>query len=143
MGDVRPERVLCPGTARGELLVLEDSLSFWGGFDPAEGRIIDRLHPQAGQSMAGKVLALPASRGSGGTPAGLAEALRRGSGPVAVILGRIDVNIAIGAMVAARLYGEDVPVMLVRPDDYAALRTGSLVTIAADGQITVDDPQPA
>jgi len=52
MGDVRPERVLCPGTARGELLVLEDSLSFWGGFDPAESmQRLQRMADEHGRSM--------------------------------------------------------------------------------------------
>ena len=49
-------RVLIPGLARGEALVLEESLSFWGGFDPAEGRIIDVHHPQYRQQVAGKIL---------------------------------------------------------------------------------------
>ena len=70
-------RVLAPGTAEGPLLVLSEALSFWGGFDPASGRIVDRHHPQAGAVLAGQVLALPESRGSAGTPAGLAEAIRR------------------------------------------------------------------
>ncbi|MGH4002221.1 MAG: aconitase X swivel domain-containing protein, partial [Pseudonocardiaceae bacterium] len=46
------------GTAVGTLLVLEAPLSFWGGSELASGRIVDERHPQLGQSMAGRVLAM-------------------------------------------------------------------------------------
>lgn len=125
--------VLHSGQARAPLLVLDEPLSFWGGFDPGTGRIIDRHHPQCGAQVSGQVLAMPGSRGSAGTPAGVAEAIRRGCGPTAIILARRDVNIAIGAMVAARLYGVAVPVIAVD----AALPAGGMAEIAADGRITI------
>jgi predicted aconitase with swiveling domain len=67
----------------------------------------------------------------------VAESIRRGTGPVAVLLGSADVNIAIGAMVADRLYGSAVPVLAVAPEDYRRLRTGDEIAIAADGTVTV------
>jgi len=33
------------GEAVGELLVCATGLSFWGGVDPTDGRIIDQHHP--------------------------------------------------------------------------------------------------
>ena len=130
--------VLNPGHARAPALVLDEPLSFWGGFDPVLGTVIDRNHPQSGACLAGKVLVLPGSRGSAGTPAGLAEAIRRGAGPVAVLLGTKDVNIAIGAMVAARLYNLEVPVLFVKSDDYDRLAPGDEICVAADGTVTVE-----
>jgi len=129
--------VLNPGQGRGQALVLDEALSFWGGFDPALGTIIDRQHPQCGACLAGKVLVMPGSRGSAGTPAGLAEAIRRGVGPVAILLRAEDVNIAIGAMVAARLYGNMVPVLVVKSEDYDRLASGDEISVAADGTVTV------
>ena len=38
--------VLNPGQCRARALVLDEPLSFWGGFDPADGTIVDRHHPQ-------------------------------------------------------------------------------------------------
>ena len=35
-----------PGRATGAALPLRQALSFWGGVDPADGRIIDPHHPQ-------------------------------------------------------------------------------------------------
>ncbi len=132
--------VLNPGRCRAPALVLDEPLSFWGGFDPVRGTVVDRHHPQQGTCLAGKVLVMPGSRGSAGTPAAIAEAIRRGVGPVAVLLGTKDVNIAVGAMVADRLYGNAVPVLAVAPEDYPRLRTGDEVAIATDGTVTVTDP---
>jgi predicted aconitase with swiveling domain len=87
-------RVLIPGHATGPALVLDDTLSFWGGFEPSNGEIIDVHHPQFGQVVGGSVLFIPQSRGSAGTPGGIAETLRNGSGPLAFVLGEPDVNIS-------------------------------------------------
>jgi predicted aconitase with swiveling domain len=129
--------VLNPGECRADGLVLDEPLSFWGGFDPVHGTVVDSHHPQRGASVAGKVLVMPGSRGSAGTPAGIAEAIRRDAGPVAVLLGVADVNIVIGAMVADRLYGGTTPVLSVASEDYARLRTGDQVAIGLDGVVTV------
>ena len=130
--------VLNPGQARAPTLVLDEPLSFWGGFDPALGTIIDHQHPQNGACLAGKVLVMPGSRGSAGTPAGLAEAIRRGVGPVAILLRTPDVNIAIGAMVAARLYDLEAPVLVVKSEDYDRLASGDKVCVATDGTVAVE-----
>ena len=73
-------RVLVVGTASGQALVLDEPLSFWGGFDAETGRVIEERHPQAGASIAGRVLVMPSGRGSSSSSSVLAEALRRGTG---------------------------------------------------------------
>ena len=122
--------VLNPGTAQGPLLKLAEPLSFWGGFDPSDGRILDRNHPQAGRHIAGTVLALPGSRGSAGTPAGLAEAMRTRVGPVAILLPAPDVNITIGAQVADHLYRTATPVWVIAPADFETLASGTQLHLA-------------
>jgi predicted aconitase with swiveling domain len=129
--------VLNPGQCHAVALVLDEPLSFWGGFDPTSGVIVDQHHPQCGDCIAGKALVMPGSRGSAGTPAALAEAIRRGVGPAAVLLGTADVNITIGAMVAGHLYGGAIPVLAVALEDYPRLRTGAEVIVAADGTVTL------
>ncbi|MEO0618171.1 MAG: DUF126 domain-containing protein [Pseudomonadota bacterium] len=123
------EAVLHPGFAKAPALKLSEALSFWGGFDPRDGRILDPAHPQRGEIVTNHVLAMPGSRGSAGTPAGIAEAMRRGVGPAAIVLLRPDVNIAIGAQVASRLYGSELPVVLVTKETFAGLDTGTTVLI--------------
>ncbi len=128
-------RVLIKGTASALALVLDESLSFWGGFDPARGEIIDVHHPQFGERVTGRILFIPESRGSAGTPGGIAETLRNGSGPVAFVLGEPDVNIAVGALVANRLYDLRVPVVQISRDAMRRFRSGSRVEIGSDGRV--------
>jgi len=130
-------RVLIPGRASGPALVLDDTLSFWGGFDPALGEIIDVHHPQFGQRVGGLIMFIPESRGSAGTPGGIAETLRNGSGPRAFVLGERDVNIGVGALVANRLYALEIPVLTVTLDDMAQIRSDDRIEIDRQGLISI------
>ena len=76
---------MVPGAADGELLYSDVGLSFMGGVDPSTGRVIDTHHPLHGQSVAGKVLALPSGRGSCSGSATLFELLLNGQAPAALI----------------------------------------------------------
>ncbi len=129
-------RVLTRGSAAGPALVLSESLSFWGGFDPVTGIILDQQHPQAGACLQGRIVLLPGARGSGGTPACIAESLRRATGPAGIILKTADINIATGTLVAKTLYGANCPVVTVTPTDYDALLNANHLTITEDGTIT-------
>ncbi|MEM1411167.1 MAG: DUF126 domain-containing protein [Pseudomonadota bacterium] len=82
---------LVPGRCEAPVLVLTEPLSFWGGVDPASGRVIDRQHPQHGACIAAKVLVLPGIRGSTAAPGALLELLARGSGPAALLTARFEV----------------------------------------------------
>lgn len=103
---------LVEGEATGEVLVLEKPLSFWGGYDPGTGLITDVAHPQHGQSLAGTIVAMPHGRGSSSSSAVLAEALRVGTGPAAILLGEPDQIVVTGVLVARLLYGVECPVVV-------------------------------
>ena len=124
-------RVLAAGTARGEAMVLEEPLSFWGGIDPATGDIIDRRHPQEGDNVTGRVVVMRSGRGSSSSSTVLAEAIRAGTAPAAIVLAESDPILAMGAMVAGALYGLSLPVVVVPPDDFSRIRTGDIVTVDA------------
>lgn len=129
--------VLIAGSANGPALVLDDTLSFWGGFNPHNGEIIDVHHPQYRQLVGGSILCIPRSKGSAGTPGGIAETLRNGSGPLAFVIGDRDVNISIGTMVANRLYDLEIPVLEVSLSDMTRIRSGDQLTIERRGLISV------
>ena len=114
--------VLHGGTGEGDVLALDEPLSFWGAFDPRNGVVIDVNHPQRGQCIAGKVLMMERTRGSGTAPGGMAEAIRLGTAPAAIILVTPDVNLAIGALVAQTLYGRSCPVFAVDAAAWQAFR---------------------
>jgi predicted aconitase with swiveling domain len=120
--------------ATGRALVLGEPLSLWGGLDPASGLIIDARHPQRGASVAGRVLVMPLGRGSSSSASVLAEAVRAGTAPAAIVLGEPDLILAIGAAVAEELYGVTVPVV-VAPERIGTIRDGDSVRIGPSGAI--------
>ena len=129
--------VLVAGEASGTALVLQEPLSFWGGFNPANGEIIDIHHPQYQQRVTGKVLFISESRGSAGTPGGIAETLRNGSGPSAFVLAERDVNIGVGTLVANQLYQLEVPVLAISLQQMSEIMTGSKISIHRTGKISI------
>ncbi|UYM03458.1 aconitase X swivel domain-containing protein [Solicola gregarius] len=122
--------VLHAGTGTGPLLKLDGPLSFWGGVDGA-GQIIDRHHPQFGVSLRGRVLAMESGRGSSSSASVLAELLRTGNGPAAIVMARPDAIVTLGALVAAELYGCATPVVVLSREDYARVRGGVRTTVDA------------
>lgn len=124
-------RTLVPGAARGAVLVLDEPLSFWGGMDPRDGRVIDHHHPQLGAILAGRVVAMPSGRGSSSAPSVLAEAIRAGTAPAALLLREPDPMVALGAVVAAELYGAACPVVVLDAAAYDALEEGAVVRVEA------------
>jgi predicted aconitase with swiveling domain len=122
-------RPLTRGRKRGEVLRSEVPLSFWGGVG-ADGVVVDAHHPLRGRSLAGRVLVMVSGRGSSSSSSVLAELLRTGKGPVAIVLARPDPIIALGAIVADELYSIATPVVVV-PEADLALVTGS-VTVTSD-----------
>jgi predicted aconitase with swiveling domain len=133
-------RVLNSGTASGHVLHLTEPLSFWGGFDPLSGAIVDVHHPQRGENLAGRIVLMASSRGSGTAPGALAESIRRQTGPAALVMVESDVNLAIGAAVAATLYGRSIPVLTVSPDDFSIISTWSSASISDGGDVTPASP---
>lgn len=118
-------------TGAPRALVLDEPLSLWGGLDPATGRIIDAHHPQRGHDVAGRVLVMPAGRGSSSSASVLAEAVRARTAPVAIVLGEPDLILAIGAAVAEELYGVQVPVLVLPPAERGRIGDGDAVDLDA------------
>ena len=104
-------RPLIEGSASGAALVLDEPISLWGGLDPTSGEIVEANHPRRGASVTGRILVMPAGRGSSSSATVLAEAIRLGTGPAGIVLGEPDDIVAIGALVAAELYGRSTPVV--------------------------------
>jgi predicted aconitase with swiveling domain len=116
-------------------LALDEPLSLWGGVDPADGRIVEPRHPQHGATVTGRVLVMPAARGSSSSASVLAEMVRAGTAPAAVILGEPDLILALGSAVAAELYGVHLPVLVLADAARRRIVTGSMVTVAEDGAV--------
>lgn len=132
MAEAVTARPLVPGDATGTALVLTEPLSLWGGMDMTTGAVTDPHHPQCGAVVAGRVLVMPSGRGSSSSPSVLAEAIRGGVGPAAIVLGEADPLVALGAMVADELYGVAVPVVVADAATYRRIADGAALTVRAD-----------
>lgn len=131
---MNPLQIIVAGPlVRAEALVLDAPISFWGGIDNETGEIIDHSHPQRGVLIGGTCLIVPMIRGSGGTPGSLADLLRRGCGPKAIILGYPDINVMTGIIVAATLYETTCPLFIDDQQNASTLQSGTPVTIDEAG----------
>ncbi len=137
MGVTYDARVLVAGTANGEVLVLDEPLSFWGGLDSRRGIIVDVHHPQHGVSITDRVVVMPFARGSSSTANTLAEAIHRGTGPAAIVLAQPDEIVVLGAFVAGELYDEWRPIVVVDAAVYGTFRTGQAARVSG-GEVAVD-----
>lgn len=117
-------RNLNEGDASGKILVLQKSLSFWGGVNPETGFIIDRHHPQCGQSIKETLLLMPGIKGSTAGPGALLECLYANNGPAAIILLQPEVSCIIAANVYLSISGKKLPIIEIEEKDAINLHTG-------------------
>ncbi len=124
-------RALVEGKASGRVLRLKEPLSFWGGLDPTTGQVVDHRHPDFGARVAERILVMPSGRGSSSSSSVLAEAIRAGTGPKGIVMAAPDGIVALGAIVAAELYGVVVPVIVVPPEIFESIPSSASATIEA------------
>jgi predicted aconitase with swiveling domain len=125
------------GSARGAALVADTPLSFWGGFDPETGVVIDRRHSLAGQLATGRVLVIPSGRGSCSGSGVLLESILNGTAPAAIITSRLDPVISLGCILCDELYATHPPLVVITDEDRLAIETGDLIEIDDHGLLTI------
>lgn len=130
-------RPLVGGEAQGPLLTLLEPISFWGGVDPGSGRIVESGHPQHGETVTDTILVLPHGRGSSSASSVLAEMIRAGTAPAAMVLEAADPILVLGAVVADELYGRRMPVVERLQDWDPAGLAGVRIRLVADGWMEI------
>lgn len=138
MGVVIAGRALVPGTAAGQVLASSEPISFWGGYDHRTGEITDRRHPLSGTVAAGRILAVPFSRGSSTTTAVLLEAIRTGTAPAAILTTGDDAFFALASIVAQEMYGAGIPIVGVPAAEFSNIESGDSLIVEADGTLIVE-----
>src|SRR5690349_9339470 len=128
-------KVIIPGEVHGSVLVGNEPLSFWGGYDWKTGEIIDRRHILSGAIARDKILAVPFTRGSSTTTAVLLEAIRAKTAPAAILTTDTDFFFALASVVADELYASPLPLVALSEHDFAQLQSGDEIQIAAQGQV--------
>ena len=114
-------RSLIEGSAQGALLFADTGLSFWGGVDPFSGEVIDRHHPLSGQSVSGRVLAIPNGRGSCTGSSVMMELISNGHAPAALVLAEADEILTLGVLVAQYFFARSLPVLCIGKEAFANL----------------------
>lgn len=120
-------RGVVKGSAEGEALVADATLSFWGEVDAVTGRIIAVGHPLEGESLRGRVLVIRSTKGSSGTPMILNLAKLEGNAPVAFVNVEVDGLAALGCIV------NGIPMVTdLEQNPFDHIRTGDHVFVNAD-----------
>ena len=121
------------GRASGDILATDEGLSFWGGVDPLTGMVIDAHHPLCGQSIAGRVLVMPTTRGSCSGSGVMLDLALNGIAPAAFVFRENEDVVTLGAMIAGRMFDRPVPVLRLGADafDVAANGKTAVLTNAA------------
>jgi predicted aconitase with swiveling domain len=120
-GQSWPAQAIVAGQGRGTPLLLAEPLSFWGGYDAVQGCVVEAGHPQNGARLAGRVMLMERAKGSSSSSSVLAEAIRNGTGPAAIVMRERDLIVGLGCIVASELYGLHVPLAVVDESTWQAL----------------------
>ena len=113
--------LVVPADVEGDIAVCSEGLSFWGGVDPDTGVVIDAHHDLHGQSVAGKIVLMPTSRGSCSGSGVLLALAMNGHAPAALIFREDEEILTLGAAVASRMFDKTVGVARLPASDYIAL----------------------
>lgn len=127
--------ILIDGAAAGPVLKLGAPICFWGGVDPASGRISDPQHPDFDAIVTGKVLAIPRIVGSSSSSQLLLELMYVGRHPAAILLGEPDAILGIASLVGREMAFGMIPILHA---PLAQLQNGMHAMIARGGRIVLD-----
>lgn len=125
-------RKMVAGEAQGSLLCSQEGLSFWGGVDSASGKVVDAHHPLHQQSLAGKIVMLPTSRGSCTGSGVLLELIQNGNAPAALIFREAESVLTLGALVAHYVFDLSLPVIRLSASEFELLSQQTSAHIQSD-----------
>ncbi|NKQ51394.1 DUF126 domain-containing protein [Amycolatopsis sp. K13G38] len=131
-------RTVVPGIVEGEALVSHETISGWGGIDPATGTIIERRHELSGVCFTGKILVFPGAKGSSGWSGFFQSTRLLGTAPLGLLFTVTTTKAALGAVVTRVPAMSDFDI-----DPVSVIRTGDRVRIDADhGVVEVEPARP-
>ncbi|MFD2415882.1 aconitase X swivel domain-containing protein [Amycolatopsis pigmentata] len=129
-------RTVVPGVVEGEALVSHETISGWGGIDPATGTIIERRHELHGVCFTGKILVFPGAKGSSGWSGFFQSTRLLGTAPAGLIFTVTTTKAALGAVVTRVPSISDLD-----RDPVEVIGTGDWVRLDADRGIVEIKPR--
>jgi len=109
-------RVIYRGRAEGKALVSTQPISFYGGIDPATGKVIERGHELLGESVKGRVLVFPYGKGSTVGSYILYRLRKEGAAPSAIINEECETIVAVGAIISEIPCVDKIDLSKIEPD---------------------------
>jgi predicted aconitase with swiveling domain len=123
-------RAIVEGRCKAEALVSRKPLSFLGGVDPADGKIVEKNHDLCGQCMKDKILCFPHGHGSTVGSYVLYSLARRKLAPKAIVNQTADPVVVVGAIIAG--------IAMVDGIDIRQIKSGDLVEVdGAKGTVKI------
>jgi predicted aconitase with swiveling domain len=124
MHEMLKGRVIVAGRCKAEALVSAKPISFLGGVDPADGKIIEKGHDLCGLCVKGKILCFPHGHGSTVGSYVIYSLAKKGTAPKALVNETADPVVVVGAIIA------DLP--MIDQVEIKRIRTGDLVEVDGD-----------
>ncbi|MEH6523680.1 cis-3-hydroxy-L-proline dehydratase [Sulfitobacter sp.] len=115
------DQIIVHCEANGAVLTCTEGMSFWGGVNAQTGVVQDAHHPQFGQSLAGKIVLMPTSRGSCSGSGVLLELALNGNAPAALVFHEAEDILTLGALISARMFDRPLAVLQLSKASYARL----------------------
>lgn len=123
------------GSCSGPVVFTDAPLSFWGGVNAVDGRVVDTHHPLEWTVLTDKILVMPRTRGSSTTSAVLLEMIRANTAPKAIITSQLDPLLTLGALIGKKLYQRTVVMLSVPEDVFSSLRHIKQLEVRRDGKM--------
>jgi predicted aconitase with swiveling domain len=116
-------RVIVAGHCQAQAMVSSKPISFIGGIDPADGKIVEKDHDLSGMCIKDKILCFPHGHGSTVGSYVLYSLAKKGLAPKAIVNQTADPVVVVGAIIA------NVP--MIDHIDIRKIRTGDTVEVDA------------
>jgi hypothetical protein len=116
-------RRIVEGFCKAEALVSAKPISFLGGVDPADGRVVEKSHDLCGECIRDKILCFPYGHGSTVGSYVLYALAKKKLAPKAIVNQTADPVVVVGAIIA------DIP--MVDRIDIKQIRNGDTVEVNA------------
>jgi hypothetical protein len=116
-------RGIVEGNCKAKALVSSKPISFLGGVDPADGKIIEKNHDLCGECIKDKVLCFPHGHGSTVGSYVIYSLAKKGLAPKAILNNTADPVVVVGAIIA------EIP--MIDQIDIKKIRNGDIVEVDA------------
>jgi predicted aconitase with swiveling domain len=127
-------RTIVEGRCRAEALVSAKPISFLGGVDPADGKIIQKGHDLCGQCVKDTILCFPHGHGSTVGSYVLYSLARKNLAPKAIVNETADPVVVVGAIIADITMVDRVSIQQIKTGDLVEVDgTKGVVTILRRG----------